>query len=145
MTNPELSNFLALFGDIPFPLERVLKLHKSLYLVNSSAQHLIKNMSEEPVSVGLFLGTTKHPFTPSIPLLRIITPHTEKKITLNEKSAWLFVCGRDAFSDNILKGDTNSSLVIVLDENGETLGLAKKKPDMYKNIVHAGQFLKNKQ
>jgi ribosome biogenesis protein Nip4 len=142
-----LKNFLELFGDIPFPLEKVIVQGKEVYLVNTSAQPALAVYEEEPVSQGLLVGTiTKNSFLASIALLRHIAPHTEKKIILNEKSAWLFVCGRDAFDQNIVSGDKKSSLVIVLDEQENVLGLAKKTPQFYKNMLHIGTFLKeNKQ
>jgi len=142
-----LKDFLELFGDIPFPVEKVSLQGKEVYLVNYSAQPTLPSYEEEPVSQGVLLGTiAKNSFVASIALLRHIAPHTQKKIILNEKSAWLFVCGRDAFEQNIMSGDKKSSLVIVLDEQDNVLGLAKKTPQFYKNMLHIGTFLKeNKQ
>lgn len=140
----ELATFIKTFTDQALPLEGVLELHKRIYLPHASAQLLIARAQEQPISAGLLLGTIKKNFTPSLALLRMIAPHTDKKILLNEKSAWLFVCGRDIFLKSITNGNTEAKLVIVEDEHKQVLGLAKKQKDMYTNVMHAGELLKNK-
>ncbi|MCF7798348.1 hypothetical protein K9M74_00425 [Candidatus Woesearchaeota archaeon] len=141
----DMNTFIHKFTQLEIPLNGAISIHKAVYMPHSSAQPLLEKTPEEPVATGLFLGTrNKHHFTPSINLLRLITPHTSQKIVLNEKAAWLFVCGRDAFPNNVLSGDMDAKQVIVQNEEGEVLGMAKKTPEFYKNIVHAGQLLKNK-
>ncbi len=143
MIIPELTAFLQTF-EVSLPTEHIIKLHKAIYLLNSSAQQQIDKLQEEPISAGLLLGTLKPRFSPSIALLQLITPRTKKKIILNEKASWLFVCGRDILEENILSGDAKAREVIVEDEHGQTLGLAKKTSRFYKNIKNSGELLKNK-
>ena len=69
----------------------------------------------ELVSIGLFLGEEKNKkFISSLALLELLSKESDKKIYLDEKGEWLFVCGRDIFAESISKADfKDKGLVLV--------------------------------
>lgn len=146
-----LKKFVEQFTDFPFPYEDVVKKGRKYYLMTKKTRDLIKTIDEEVVHAGLFLGEYKGQFNTTIHTLNIIAPHTKKKVILEHKSAWLFVCGRDVFAHKIENNDKikKNSFVITTNEEGEVLGLAKKTKDkeeeIYKNIMDIGDFLRREQ
>jgi hypothetical protein len=76
--------------------------------------------------VGIFLGEEKKYFEPSPALIELIAGKvTEHKAIVDEKAAWLFLCGRDIFDKGVKeKGTaTNKGYLLVQNEEGENLGL----------------------
>ena len=136
-----MDNFLKLFNaKIPYT-----QFGKEFFLVPEHIKEFAKYCSEEPYSMGLFLGRLKgKDFEPSPALLEIIAKQTDKKIVVNEKSAWLFACGRDVLKEGIIKA-TNDETVIVINKENEVLGLAQKKGNYYKNLVDIGSYLRREQ
>jgi ribosome biogenesis protein Nip4 len=143
-----LKSFVESFGEVDIPYEDVVKDGKKYYLVPRAVKETQELIDQDPVFQGLFLGENKENFLASIALLELIAPFTDKKISLNEKSAYLFICGRDIFEENIESGSKTNSAVIVTNSLGEVLGLAKKenkkqnKKIMYKNLTDIGIFLR---
>jgi len=130
----------------------VRKLNR-FYLLNENLKRLI---SEEFFYVGTYLGKLKNErFFPSFTLLSMIAERKANKITVDEKSEWLFICGRDIFKRGILKiqgSMGNGDYTLVLNHYGECLGFGKilHDPDeekdeqrvMVKNISDIGDFLR---
>jgi len=58
-------------------------------------------------------------------------------IRLEQRKAFLFVCGRDVIEYEMRKGQ----LFFVLDDFGNFIGVAKKLGNIYKNILDIGIFL----
>jgi len=54
----------------------------------------------------------------------------------------MFLCGRDAFADNIVKANVNSGLVLVQNEKDENLGLGILNEKGIRNILDRGDFLR---
>ncbi len=128
-----------------FPFEEVIKLGRQYFLIDPKLRDLIKNIKLDPFSVGVFLGECKKIFKPSIALIKILAKYTDDKIYVNDKSAWLFGCGRDLFPENIIKG-SSAKRVIVLNEKKEVLGYAIKKREgnrkIYQNNLDIGNYLR---
>ncbi|MBC7130757.1 hypothetical protein H5T51_06020, partial [Candidatus Bathyarchaeota archaeon] len=81
----------------------ILKEKGKLFLLNMELKKLIQEIGIKPIYAGVYLGSQKQKrFVPSFPLLFMIADKAEKKVFLNDKAAWLFVCGRDIFSEGIL-------------------------------------------
>jgi len=104
---------------------------------------------------GIYLGKTKNgKFFPSFMLLSMIaTKKKANKITVDEKTAWLFICGRDVFRKGVTKvmgSMKKGDYTLVLNEHGECLGfgkilrtLDKEKGEVaVKNISDIGDFLR---
>lgn len=103
---------------------------------------------------GLFLGGIERgKFLPSFPLLSMIAEKAENRIFVDDKAAWLFICGRDIFKEGIthVEGSRNRGAhTLVLNKHGECLGfgIIKRNIDKVKrgvvveNVLDIGDFLR---
>jgi len=103
---------------------------------------------------GKYLGKVKNgKFFPSFNLLSMLAETNANKIVIDDKAAWLFICGRDIFSKRIKtvhgsrrKGD----YTLILNGFGECLGFgriirdldAKDGEVVVKNISDVGDLLR---
>ena len=94
------------------------------------------------VSKGLPLGTQKKDFKQSLYLLEKISKETQNKVYINDKAEWLFLCGRDVFTKNIVEDNSSGDLFLVQNCRDENLGLGTKKGKLVKNIMDRGDFLR---
>jgi ribosome biogenesis protein Nip4 len=78
---------------------------------------------------GTYLGKLRgRTFFPSISLLAMIAQTRANKTTVNEKTEWLFICGRDIFEEGILRTEGSKKkgdLTIILNQRDECLGLGR--------------------
>jgi ribosome biogenesis protein Nip4 len=57
---------------------------------------------ENLVYIGTYLGRNRRLFEPGSPLLQMLAAEENtRKVHLDRDAAWLFVCGRDIFEENI--------------------------------------------
>lgn len=139
--------FIRSYTD-KFPFEEIIRQGRQYYLSTKKQQEILDSLPEQAHSFGLFLGEkTAQGFKPTPGLLELIAKNTTKIITIEEKAAWLFVCGRDIFKENIIseQSDLQSKEVIVKNEKGEVLGCAKRSKQgqvAYKNILDIGIYLR---
>jgi ribosome biogenesis protein Nip4 len=103
---------------------------------------------------GSFLGEKRNrEFMPGFELLRLIAEKRANKITVDKKTEWLFICGRDIFRRGIkqvLGSGKEGDHVLVLNGHGECLGFGKVVSDLgkkkngvvVKNILDIGDFLR---
>ena len=139
--------FISLYTN-KFPFKEIIRQGRQYYLSTKKQQEILNALPEQAQSFGLFLGEkTAQGFKPSPGLLELIAKNTTKIITIEEKAAWLFVCGRDIFKENIMneQSDLLSKQVIVQNEKGEVLGCAKRSKQgrvAYKNILDIGIYLR---
>jgi ribosome biogenesis protein Nip4 len=106
---------------------------------------------------GTYLGKNKHGVLyPSFGLLRIISQRNANKITVNERTEWLFICGRDVFSEGITKvtgSCRQGEYVLVMNQYDECLGFGRMVDNLHrkqsgvavKNVLDVGDFLKREQ
>src|SRR3990170_7230627 len=75
---------------------------------------------------GRYLGRVKgEKFFPSFNLLAILSESEANKVVVNEKAAWLFICGRDIFGRGVVSVEGSrreGDFTLVLNEFGECLG-----------------------
>ncbi|MBR9675580.1 hypothetical protein GOV05_01075 [Candidatus Woesearchaeota archaeon] len=140
------AGFLKNFG---YELEEnVYRINKKLFLLKKDLREVVEIVGEKPKHVGLFLGETKQKnFVPSTSLLELVSKTTSKKLIVDDKAAWLFVCGRDLMHESIKKGLEyhKKSVVLVSDENNNVLGVARIVDDkkiFANNIFDIGDFLR---
>ena len=89
------------------------------------------------------LGIQKrNSFTPSIALLDRIAPHTKRKAIVNEKAAWMFICGNNILKEGIVENATQEGYVIITNEKGEVLGYGKNTGAGITNELDRGDFLR---
>ena len=130
----------------------IAKKDNRLFLLNKNLEKLIQ---KEFYYAGAYLGKAKNgKFFPSFSLLTMIAnARNANKVTVDKKTAWLFICGRDVFHRGITetKGSRKKgSYTLVLNERGECLGFGKIVRDLaeetagvaVKNISDIGDFLR---
>lgn len=73
--------------------------------------------------VGRFLGEQKKYFTPSPYGIELASTQAQdnQKIVLEEKGAWLFLCGRDAFGKAVKKGKAKKGRTVFLYDNADNI------------------------
>jgi len=149
-----LEHFLIQFG-----IRRFNKGMKEIY-VQDSKYYLISNpinsiliKTKKPFTVGTYLGKARgKQFFPSVNLLNMIRAEARNKIWVDDKAAWLFVCGRDLFSEGIKTSTScvyKGIITLVLNKNDEVLGFGKavkkitdKDVVVIQNIFDIGDFLR---
>lgn len=140
----KINEFIKQFTDKD--IEGIIKLGKQYFLADKELEQYIKKVSREPYSIGIFLGEERKYFKPTPALLEMLANKSKRKARINEKSEWLFLCGRDVFGKNITQMTVEEGIVLVQNSTGENLGYAKieRKHDRVtlKNIMDRGYYLR---
>lgn len=151
-----INNFSSHFGvRISFAEELVAKKKNRYFLINPRLKDLV---AEDFFYAGIYLGKVKDGvFFPSFNLLSMIAERNEaNKIFVDDKTEWLFICGRDIFKQGITKvagSRKKGDLALVLNQRGECLGFGKilftidadeknNRKVIVKNIADIGDFLR---
>lgn len=149
-----LKKFLRQFGaETGLPSKMIVERNGEFFLLNQD----LKEISEKNTCwchAGTYLGKIRgKSFDPSFPLLFMIADKAENKVIVDDKSAWLFICGRDIFKQGIIQtagSRMKGSYTLVLNRYGECLGFGRiiKNLDeasegvVIKNILDLGDFLR---
>ncbi len=114
-----LTQFIKLFTKEQILIEKdVVQIDKKFFLVPESLRQFTRR---EPVYLGTYLGQQKGKrFIPSFTLLELIAKKTTQKTIVDDKTAWLFLCGRDIL-DKPLNFKEKTS-ILVLSKEQEVLG-----------------------
>jgi len=128
----------------------IRRVGRNFYQAEERLWEIKNGVKRDIYSLGLFLGEEKMGFSPSPALMELISKFPDaqsKKIFINRKAEWLFLCGRNVLSDSIAKNPNRLSegLVIVQNENDENLGygLFKKEDTLIiKHILDKGRYLR---
>lgn len=132
------------------PIDNIMQIRNSYFLASDELLMAKNKIGQEPFSAGIFLGEIKkNNFIPSTNLLDMISVQTQKKIFVNRKTAWLFLCGRDIFGRGIVKSNVTKGIALIQNENDENLGygeiindLSLKDKVVIKNLFDKGNFLR---
>ncbi|MCK4670208.1 MAG: hypothetical protein KAT43_03315 [Nanoarchaeota archaeon] len=140
-----IQEFISQFCDKKFD---TVKIRRNHYLADKSLLELRdkikRNMNLEPEGAGVFLGIEKKDFTPSFALLELLSEYSDRKAFVDDKTEWLFLCGRDVFKESVKKCSVKEGFVLVQNRHDENLGLGKvvnKKGVFIKNCANRGKFL----
>ena len=147
-----INDFISRFNsNIGLDERFIAKKENRYFLLNENLKRLaLRNF----FYAGTYLGKIKNGrFFPSFSLLRIISERRANKVIVDDKTAWLFICGRDVFKKGILKAagsKKKDDYTLILDKYGECLGfgrilsnLSEEKDDVaIKNISDIGDFLR---
>jgi ribosome biogenesis protein Nip4 len=120
------------------------------------SEDLEKLMTDAFFYAGVYLGKVKrNVFFPSFILLRMIAESEANKVTVNERTEWLFICGRDIFKQGIVKttgSQERGAYVLIMNKHGECLGFGKllrstdeevgKQKVIIRNVSDIGDFLR---
>jgi ribosome biogenesis protein Nip4 len=144
--------FASRFGyRVAFNSDLVVENGQRYYMLNSRLKKLLQG---EYYYAGLYLGKAKNGiFFPSFNLLNMLVTAAANKIVVDQKTAWLFICGRDVFFTGIVKvmgSKRKGDATLVLNEFGECLGFGKILDDLtgsggriaVKNVLDVGDFLR---
>jgi ribosome biogenesis protein Nip4 len=131
-------------------LDNVHRIGRNFYLAEKNLMDMKMGVKRDIFSVGTYLGEEKMGFSPSPALIDMISRMPDvsnRKVMINKKAEWLFLCGRNVLSDSIIKMPENSTdpLVLVQNENDENLGYGMfKKEDtlIIKHILDKGKYLR---
>ena len=145
--------FASRFGaKVAFNSQFILEKSQRYYLLNP---RLKKIGQEDFFYAGLYFGKVgkKGVFFPSFNLLNMLVDVAANKIVVDQKAAWLFICGRDVFRTGIVKvmgSKHNGDATLVLNEFGECLGFGTIMNNLnesnskvaVKNVLDIGDFLR---
>jgi ribosome biogenesis protein Nip4 len=155
----KLNSFVERFGvRIKINEELVIKKGERYFLINND---LVSNIRTNFIYAGAYFGEMKEKeFSPSFILLEMIGRKAKalngNYAVVNEKSEWLFICGRDIFRRGIISisgSRMKGSYTLILNQYDECLGFGRilhdklyrgKKRDkvMIKNVLDIGDFLR---
>ncbi len=150
-----LTNFAGRFGttlniDEQFAIERASR----YFLLNQELKALVSN---DFFYAGTYLGKVRgNVFFPSFRLLAMIAEKEDaSNIMIDDKTEWLFICGRDIFRQGIKKvigAKKKGELTLILNSHGDCLGFGKillnldekqgREKVAVKNISDIGDFLR---
>ena len=128
----------------------VRRVGRNFYQAEERLWEIKNGVNRDIYSLGLHLGEEKMGFSPSpacVDILSKLPDAQSKKVFINKKAEWLFLCGRNVLSDSIAKNPTHltEGLVLVQNERDENLGygLFKKEDTLIiKHILDKGRYLR---
>jgi len=150
-----IERFARLFGaKLLLDGSLVAKRGKRYFLLNQKLKGLTEKYGGW-IYAGTYLGKVGRGevFHPSFQLLFMIADKAKNRIVIDDKTAWLFVCGRDIFKEGILKIEGSrrkGDYTLVFNKHGECLGygLIVTNLDLLqsglavKNLLDIGDFLR---
>jgi ribosome biogenesis protein Nip4 len=144
--------FASRFGcRIAFNSQMVTEKNQRYYLLNPRLKTILLS---DYYYAGLYLGKIKNGmFFPSFNFLNLLVSPAANKIVIDQKAAWLFICGRDIFRTGIVKvmgSKRKGEATLVLNEFGECLGFGKIIEELrasegkiaVENVLDVGDFLR---
>lgn len=118
------------------------------YLMNEELASFTSGEQRKPYARGLLLGMGAREFVPTAALLTLLAQTSSKKATLkDERTEWLFLCGRDIFAEGFTT-ETAEGFVLVQNGRDENLGLGRlskngKGERLLQNVLDRGNYLRH--
>ena len=133
--------------------KQMLRKGSKYYLLG---RHIKTLVTRDFFYAGTYLGKIKgETFFPSFALLAMMAKQRANKTTINARSEWLFICGRDIFKQGIVEVTgprRKGTYTLILNERRECLGFGKILRDpkdersrpqpVIRNITDVGDFLR---
>ncbi|MFP4656885.1 MAG: hypothetical protein ACLFNK_04900 [Candidatus Woesearchaeota archaeon] len=112
--------------------------------VDAETKRMISSIKSDAMFAGNPLGrNTGKGFIPSLWSIDMAAQSDmAKKITLDKRSAWLFLCGRDIFASSLEDERPEKDYVFPMNEQGENLGIGFFDGKMIINLMDKGDFLR---
>ncbi len=133
-----------------FDSSDILFIKEQVFLVTAKQREIFSSAKKKPIFVGNCLGRKKGDlFLPSVWLLDVLSKHAQKKIVVDKKTEWLFICGRDIFSGivEVQGSPQDEEYVLVFNKFKDCVGIAcyaanptKKKP--IRHVYDVGDYLR---
>ncbi len=151
MTKLILDFALKVNAKVNFDLDLVVETGGRYFLLNKNLKAIAPRSF---FYAGRVLGEIRNEkFFPSFNLLTILAETAVNKVEVDEKSAWLFICGRDIFGEGIVSvqgSRSEGAFTLILNEFGECLGFgrilrnldSKSTSLAIRNFSDVGDFLR---
>lgn len=145
--------FEKLGSKSPLANNNIINKKGRIFLVN---KNLYEYSKMDFFYAGLYLGNIKKgKIIPSLYLLSFLSKNKANKVIVDNKTAWLFIYGKNIFSEGILRVDDplkKGDLTLILNSYDDCLGLGKLLDDLNKkstqnkviieNLFDIGDFLR---
>ena len=146
-----LEEFCALFGqEVPAHAVRIGPrwFHDPQGLIVAARER-----GWDPFSGGIYLGEERGGFRPTSALISMLGASSDRRVALESKSAWLYLCGRDILMEGVLgsPGYQSGELVFLVDEQDRILGYGMilnpfdprhRHAVLVKHLVDRGEYLR---
>jgi len=151
MNIDKLNEFVMQFTDVGPDENQIVRIGRNYYLADKDVAALRDSIKHDAFSLGIYLGEEKNPFQPTPALIDIISKlpgSDKKKIFVNKKAEWLFLCARNILEQSIMKNPNNirEGLVLVQNEIDENLGYGVFKQEgkdlVIRNLLDKGKYLR---
>ncbi len=129
----------------------IYQLRTEWFLVPPKLLALGKDLPRKPIFVGAYLGRQQNDYlVPGIALLDLLAKSDAPVVEVNERTAWMFICGKDVLQPGIVKaspGIAAGRWVLVKCKN-DVIGVGKVEGDLkdaksiVKNFFDVGDFLR---
>lgn len=145
-----LKDFIRLFTNEEI-VKDFVKIERDYFLVGSDIKRVVSQIKTKPCFEGIPLGCERGKlFVPSLFLLNELLQFTEKKVCVDSKGEWMFICGKDIFGKSVSKaGDCRvGDFVLVENQYGECLGYCRVVADLKErgkvldHVFDVGDFLR---
>ncbi len=119
-----ITNFAQRFGvEVALNPELTVEKNGRYYQVNAALKPLLRG---DFYVAGVYLGKAKDgKFFPSFNLLSMLAKHRANRVVVDQKAAWLFICGRDILAKGVLRtfgAAKKGTATLVMNEFDECLG-----------------------
>jgi len=144
--------FISQFNVPAF--DNVVRIGRNYFYAEKGISEFRDTINHDVFSLGIFLGEEKNDFKPSPACIDMISkmPGADKrKVFINKKAEWLFICGRNILEPSIVKNPNHLREGIVLVQNieDENLGYGlfrqEGKDLILRNILDKGEYLRMNQ
>lgn len=144
-----LNEFLTAIGaEHGYDEEKLLKVNTKRFVVDGKLSDFVLDR-RQLVYAGRYLGKTRREFLPSSILLdELSRVEGLNRIHVDAETAWLFVCGRDIFGENVrrMEGEFAGGNAFLVMFGGSCLGYGVVEPSegrlILRNVLDIGDFLR---
>jgi len=149
-----IRNFVRRFNSgLTLDEKLFVKTLNTYFLVTDNVRRFVRR---DFYYAGTYLGKMRGSiFFPSFLLLAMMAKRKANKIVVDERSAWLFICGRDVFKGGIVRVEGSGErgdYTLVLNQRHECLGFGRmafnineakdREKVVVRNISDLGDFLR---
>ncbi len=143
-------DFISDFGldaNILDELGVIIKKSRYVFAASLELKNSMELFSTDFFSIGTPLGEIKKDFVPTPALIDFLSSHSERKVIVDDKSEWMFLCKKDIFKKGVKKSflKKDHGRVFVQNNLNENIGLAKFVRDgnvALKHLVDKGAYIR---
>ncbi len=128
-------------------LGSIIKKSKYVFAASDELRKYMEELSTDFFSIGVPLGEIKKEFMPTPAFIEFLSTHSTKKVIVDEKSEWMFLCKKDIFTKGVkeILVKNNRGRVFVQNKFNENLGMASFSATgnvLLKNILDKGAYIR---